>query len=155
MRKYVIVAPHADDEIIGCYSFLAAGLVDSVMFQARAAMEEAIPSSEHFGFNIKSIEDFKDDRTKIFLFPDPTYETHPDHRELGSIGEGFLRGGEAVIFYNTNMLAPYIHEVSLAAFKRKCLDTLYPNKKDLWTYEHKYFLFEGYTRWLVNPTNGD
>jgi hypothetical protein len=155
MKRYVIIAPHADDEIIGCYSFLAAGLVDSVMFQARAAMEEAISASEHFGFNIKSIEDFKSDKSKIYLFPDPIYETHPDHRELGAIGEGFLRGGEAVIFYTTNMSAPYIFELPQAAIKRKCLDALYPTKKSLWEYEHKYFLFEGYTRWLVNPTNSD
>jgi len=150
MKKYVIIAPHADDEIIGCHELLVSGLVDSVLYNTRQGMEEAIICSEHYGFNIKSIEDLLEYKTKIFLFPDPVYETHPDHRGLGSIGEALLRTGQEVIFYTTNMLAPYIHEVSQPHTKRNCLDNLYPTKKDLWKYEHKYFLFEGYTQWIMN-----
>jgi hypothetical protein len=149
MKKYVIVAPHADDEIIGCYELLLTGLVDSVIFGNSQACEEAILSSEHFGFNIKCLDDIETDITKIFLFPDPTYELHPEHRRLGSIGEELLRAGQAVVFYTTNMLAPYIHEVTQPLIKRKCLGTLYPKKNALWVYDYKYFLFEGYTKWIV------
>ena len=151
MRNYVIIAPHADDEVIGCYGFLALGLVETVMFSTNAGMEEAIASSEHFCFNIKSTEDLTSDihNGKIFLFPDPIYETHPKHRSLGSIGEELLRAGQDVIFYTTNMLAPYIHEVSNTLAKRHCLNALYPKKNTLWEYEHKYFLFEGHCKWLM------
>jgi len=151
MTKYIIVAPHADDEIIGCYESLVSGLVAKVLFSNEKALTEASASSEHFLFGRQLIEDhdFYSGRY-IYLFPDPTYETHPEHRRIGALGEELLRAGQEVIFYTTNMLTPYIHEVSQPLTKRKCLDTLYPTKKDLWEYEHKYFLFEGYTKWIMN-----
>jgi len=151
MKKYIIIAPHADDEIIGCYELLAKGLVEKVLFFTSKDCEEAIPSSEHFEFSIGLVEehDFPIVSNMIYLFPDPTTETHPLHRYLGNLGEEYLRRGEPVIFYTTNMLAPYLHEVSQAMLKAKCLDKLYPNKRSLWEYDHKYFLFEGYTQWMM------
>ena len=153
MKKYVIIAPHADDEIIGCFKLLSTGLVETVLLPDNKQLNEAVPSGEHFGFSLKLIEDFDFYLlvNKIFLFPDPIYETHPEHRKLGMLGEELCRIGQEVIFYTTNMLAPYIFESTQPAIKRKCLNMLYPTKKSLWEYEHKYFLFEGYTQWLVNP----
>ena len=152
--KYIIVAPHADDEIIGCYEFLLTGQVDLVLFNTRQAEVEALISSDLFGFRTGSIEDLgevseRNDRT--FLFPDQTYETHPDHRKLGSLGEDILRAGQPVIFYSTNMLAPYIHEVYAPVNKKSALNTCYNNKRTLWEYDHKYYLFEGYTQWILKP----
>ena len=40
--KYVIIAPHADDEIIGCYELLVTGKVDTVAFPNNDIIEEAI-----------------------------------------------------------------------------------------------------------------
>ncbi len=154
MKKYVIIAPHADDEIIGCYEFLLSGLVESVLFNTRQGEVEAIPSSEHFGFRIGSIDELADlalNENLILLFPDHTYETHPDHRKLGSLGEDIWRAGQAVIFYSTNMLSPYIHEASSPLNKRHCLNMLYTNKSTLWQYDNKYFLFEGYIQWILKP----
>jgi hypothetical protein len=148
--RYIIVAPHADDEIIGCYELLSRGLVDTVLFPNDKQLEEAVNSSEHFMFTRTLFDDYDCEKQgKIFLFPDPTYELHPNHKYLGHLGEELLRRGQEVIFYTTNMLAPYIHEVSQPLIKQKCLNTLYPTKKDLWEFEHKYFLFEGYTQWLM------
>lgn len=151
MKKYIIIAPHADDEIIGGYGFLSSGKVDTVAFCNKEALIEAIPSSQHFGFKIELFtpEVLEKHKDKIFLFPDPTYELHPEHRSAGNIGEAFLRTGKAVIFYVTNMLSPYIHEVPQAAIKRHCLNTLYPGKASLWECDYKYFLFEGYTQWII------
>jgi hypothetical protein len=149
--KYIIIAPHADDEIIGCYELLATGMVKSVLFPDETALKEAEKSSEHFLFSRGHIED--EDYYKsleiTYVFPDPYFETHPKHRELGSLGESLLRQHRHVIFYSTTMSAPYIHEVTQPALKRQCLNKLYPTKKDLWAYEHKFFLFEGYNKWIL------
>jgi len=148
--KYIIIAPHADDEIIGCYELLASGLVAKVLFPDDVALTEANASSEHFLFGRQLIEDHDFyNGHYIYLFPDPYFEAHPKHRELGSLGEGLLRQDRQVIFYSTTMSAPYIHEVSQPEIKRHCLSKLYPKKHSLWEYEHKYFLFEGYNQWVI------
>jgi hypothetical protein len=46
------------------------------------------------------------------------------------------------------MNAPYIHEVNLPDDKKYLLDQVYPDQKDLWKYDYKYFLFEGYCKWV-------
>ena len=83
----------------------------------------------------------------VFYFPDPIYEKHPLHRRWGSVGEDLARRGMNVIFYNTNMNAPYIHEVINVSGKESLLNTIYPSQSDLWKYEKKYVLFEGYCQW--------
>ena len=146
----IIIAPHADDEIIGCYELLSKGLVDTVLFPNERAIQEAIAMSDYFEVSLGLLEHCDlDVSDKTLFFPDPTYEIHPAHRNLGAMGEELLRRGQAVCFYTTNMSAPYIHEVTAAKDKCHCLNLLYPNKKELWEYEHKYFLFEGYVKWLM------
>jgi hypothetical protein len=150
MTKYIIVAPHADDEIIGCYELLASDLVARVLFPNDKELTEANASSEHFLFGRQLIEDHDFYNCQyLYLFPDPIHEIHPEHRRIGMLGEELLRAERQVIFYSTNMLAPYIHEVTQPAIKRNCLNTLYPTKRFLWEYENKYFLFEGYNQWII------
>jgi hypothetical protein len=150
-KEYVIVAPHADDEIIGCYSLLKTGKVKKVVFGTVGAMMEAEASSHNFDFSAHSLDnyDFDTNPNEVLFFPDPTTETHPEHRRIGMLGEELLRAGREVVFYSTNMSAPYISEQQASANKLRCLNNLYPLKKALWKYEHKYFLFEGYTLWIM------
>jgi len=86
--------------------------------------------------------------TTKFYFPDPSYELHPNHRLTGFMGEQLARNGYDVTFYNTNMNAPYIHECKNSDGKLALLNTVYPDQKSLWEYDHKYFLFEGYSKWV-------
>ncbi len=64
------------------------------------------------------------------------------------MGEQLARNGFDVTFYNTLMNAPYIHECKNSDGKLALLNTVYPDQKSLWEYDHKYFLFEGYTKWI-------
>ena len=152
--RIVIVAPHADDEIIGCCHVLMNNIgMCSVYFGSDAERLSAEASSGFFnfirldlvGFNRIVNKDFK------FFFPDPYFELHPEHRRWGAIGVEYLRKGFDVTFYSTNMNAPYIHELKASRGKLELLNEFYPEKSDLWKYDHKYFLFEGYTKWLINP----
>ena len=151
-RKTIIVAPHADDEIIGCFHILTTSNNLLVLFDNLKAWDEAKESSDYFQFEKEIITDalyklrWANHR---FFFPDPYFELHPLHRKLGAIGESFVREDrENVFFYTTNMNAPYIRELQNGDRKQVALDSCYPDKKSLWKYDHKYFLFEGHCKWV-------
>ena len=153
----VIIAPHPDDEIIGCFKQLknpANNLVIIYSGNTDAARRESVLALKKELDYIK-IQLFQNsvpptflNRMNRFFFPDPIYETHPKHREWGMMGEMYARSGFDVTFYSTNMNAPYIHEVTLPEDKQYLLDKIYPDQKSLWEYDHKYFLFEGYCKWI-------
>jgi hypothetical protein len=150
----VIIAPHGDDEIIGCFEILDKFPI--ILYSDR---------SDRYDEIIK-LNKYKDIHTQDFLicfniperllsktsftyyFPDPIYEIHPDHRRWGQLGEQLARDGYDVIFYTTNMNVPYIHECKDAHKKQELLEKVYPSQSELWKYDHKYYLFEGRCKWV-------
>jgi len=154
MGDVVIIAPHCDDECIGTWEILSSKkpiiIYDGDTPSNRR--EAAIKLKEHTEVKVqlfqKSIPLSLINNETIFYFPDPIYETHPLHRSWGFMGEQLARNGFDVIFYNTIMNAPYIHECKNSDGKLALLNTVYPDQKSLWEYDHKYFLFEGYSKWL-------
>jgi LmbE family N-acetylglucosaminyl deacetylase len=153
----VIIAPHFDDEIIGCYEVIMNPLIKPIivyMQDDEERKQEALKLKTFIDriqvqLFQKSIPSVVIDPKNVLYFPDPVYEIHPDHRKFGAIGEDLLRQGFNVVFYNTNMNAPYIHEVPEFKQKRHLLEKVYPSQKNLWKYENKYFLFEGRCRWIM------
>ena len=153
----VIIAPHFDDEIIGNSEIILNPLIKPIIVYMQDDEErkkEAL-KLKTFLSNIqvqlfqKSIPQVVLNRNNILYFPDPIYEIHPEHRKFGAIGEDLLRQGFNVVFYSTNMNAPYIHEVSEFKQKRHLLEKVYPSQKNLWKFENKYFLFEGRCKWII------
>ena len=154
--KRFIIAPHADDEIIGCYEVLIKPFEGEtiVLFPNDLSMSQATKSAKLFNFQIGSTFDLgvynsiSSDLNIKFYFPDPIYELHPEHRKWGGYGEVLARMGWDVSFYVTNMNAPYIREVKNSSGKQEALNQCYPLKQTLWYSDYKYFLFEGQCKWI-------
>ena len=152
----IIIAPHPDDEIIGAYKYLTKPGVRPIIIYSGdldgARKESVLKLKEHVDcklqiFQMTVPQPFLH-QANTYLFPDPIYELHPVHRSWGMMGEQLARNGFDVVFYSTNMNAPYIHEVPKPDEKRALLEKVYPDQGDLWEYDHKYFLFEGYCKWV-------
>jgi len=154
--NHVIVAPHPDDEIIGCYEILRRERDIAIIYSADSdsnRREEAMKLKDCIeGIKIQmfqnSIPTSMINNSNKFYFPDPIYENHPKHREMGMTGELYARSGLDVVFYSTIMNAPYIHEVNDRIGKEDLLNQVYPSQSDMWKYERKYILFEGYCKWV-------
>lgn len=149
----IIVAPHPDDEIIGCSEILSKQKTIIIYNDAdNTRKEELTKLRDLFQIKVqlfqKSIPPNLLHPNNIFYIPDPIYEIHPLHREMGAIGESMARQGLNVIFYSTIMNAPYIHEVKNPDKKEEALNQIYPSQKNLWKYEKKYVLFEGRCKWI-------
>lgn len=157
----IIIAPHHDDEIIGNFNILMQNNKKVILYynempsvETKRRLIDQIPGGNRntvFGIfpGHNFLPDNYDERNSTFYFPDPIFETHPLHREIGHIGEMLWRNGVNVVFYSTNMQARYISELSHPDAKRDLLNLVYPEKSDLWKYEHKYFLFEGRCKWIT------
>jgi len=150
----VIIAPHPDDEIIGVYEVLIKSnpiIIYSGNTEVKRR-EEALKLKDHTTIKGQmfqmSVPPIFLNKNSIFYFPDPTTELHPIHRQYGMMGEQMARGGMNVIFYTTNMNAPYIHEVQESDKKEDLLNKVYPSQKSLWEYDKKYILFEGFCKWI-------
>jgi hypothetical protein len=153
----IIISPHFDDEIIGNYEILTNPLIKPIIIYMQNDEErkqEAL-KLKTFVDNIqvqifqKSIPQMFLDPKNTLYFPDPIFEFHPDHRKWGSVGEDYLRQGLKVIFYSINMQAPYIHNTKEPKQKRHLLEKVYPSQKNMWKYDHKYFIFEGHCSWII------
>lgn len=154
-NDYVIVAPHCDDEILGLYELLVKKINPIIIYTGDMDEErkkEALTLPKYVEikaqlFNKEVPANLLTPLQTLF-FPDPTTEIHPDHRKYGARGEELARRGLDVIFYSINMNAPYIHNVPDFKDKRHLLEKVYPSQKDLWKFEHKYFIFEGRCKWI-------
>jgi hypothetical protein len=155
MGESIIVAPHPDDEIIGCYEILKKEKC-IIIYSGETELkrrEEAMKLKEYcesvsIQLFLNNIPPSMLKKENTFYFPNPETEIHPLHRQYGNMGEMLARSGENVTFYTTTMNVPWIHEVKDWEEKEKLLNNVYPSQKSLWEWEKKYILFEGKIKWI-------
>jgi len=158
-KTALILSPHCDDEVIGTYRVLSRYEKLVIIYDQNneeSRRKEAIEKLPKIVTNVKQLflstipGEFQNNNYRIFA-PDPFFEIHPLHRKWGTEAEQLARKGLDVVFYTTLMNTPYISEVDRPEDKKLVLDFVYESQKSLWTFDHKFFLFEGYSKWIFNP----
>lgn len=148
----VIIAPHPDDELIGCHSLIVKGDISKVIYVDRVPierMEEAKDVCSHFNmtwcFLDRAVERlFTLDPLDTYYIPS-VLDNSPLHRLVFGIMKHTFSN---IVVYSTYMNDWFIRPVALPLVKRGCLDSFYPSQKDMWAFEHKYFLYEGMVKLL-------
>lgn len=163
----IIFAPHADDELIGCYEIIRVGDPCLVIYTSKMSKERKIETnkvSEYFdNLTTRCEPDYyhsygllrmlmNEKYYEEFYFPDPFNELHPEHKMLGFHGYKAWKENDNlnIIFYSTNMNTNYLHELddNSKNMKEAALNSIYPSQSDLWKYEKKYIFFEGRIKFL-------
>ena len=169
-KHAIVFAPHCDDELIGCSEvfdskqFKSIHIVYTTYMDDERKLEsielrddakrvfnkevtlEFLAEDERYTIETSDILGCITKASSVAFFPSRT-DNHPDHVYLACLAENLSRQGLFVVFYTTAMNVPWIHKADKDR-KKFLLDFFYPSQSDLWKFEYKYFLFEGYNIWL-------
>ncbi len=145
--KVLIIAPHADDEVIGCWSVLTNPEYDvTVLYLYELTVERKL-EAEHAASGGRFTPVFMAADGKCVLgdglnIPsfDQVYvpsrrDWHADHQRANREYRQF-----ATHFYSVDMARGTLLATALA--KKVCLDECYPSQAALWAHNDKYWLFE-------------
>ena len=162
-QSILVISPHPDDEIIGLFEVLSKHHCDVLTFgksDGDARIKEFLESAKFMGFTPFVFYDLEQMRralvvssnglvSPLVFTPDPS-ERHPLHRLCTSLVESIF-SQRYVVYYTTDMTTDYVQVADHSDEKHKALDMMYPSQADMWKYEHKYWLFEGYRKKILAP----
>jgi hypothetical protein len=147
MRKeFVILAPHPDDELIGCYKFLKNDLVKRVYYFfdcTPARQEEALKCAKMYGFEpiFTTISDFAMEKIEdhyTILAPNIN-DNHPHHKMVNYTAK---RRSNRKMYYSVDMNVPFeILSKYDSKTKKSHLEVIYMTQPYAYTTE-KFYLFE-------------
>lgn len=150
----IIVAPHIDDEVIGCYSILSTTKAETEIWYltteaSKTRRDEAKAVSKMFGVEIRFMPMSELSRSlKQMCLIGTVYvpsrqDLHPHHRKVTSLVTNVI---------DTNLLRYYSVDMNIPGrptlpkkiqdAKRKALYELYPSQATLLKNNDKYWLFE-------------
>lgn len=143
-RMNVILAPHLDDEVLGCFGVLRD--IDMVYFFTGDYRADALHVKEPermvmLGYHLRYAR-WSDD---IIFTPEDTiyipskYDYHPLHRRVRQIG---LQLPGKKMFYSVEMNTPWLEEEESPLAKRELFKELYPSEVRTINKDDKYFLFQ-------------
>ena len=149
----LIIAPEPSDEIVGCYGVILKREIKRVFIYYPNHDEISEPGiarvKKLFGIDVVPIgflDAFISSREDITIYaPDHYSEPSPEHKRWGSKIEFFYRDKiiKKVYFYSISMLSPFIFKVPCPISKKSTLSSCYLEKKDKWSSNENFFMFEG------------
>lgn len=149
MERVLIVAPHVDDELIGCYSVLQDKNIEIDIiwcFDLTAERRmEAIRMAKEFSITPHFIEYFRE--TAIIsviennnfdrVYVPSIRDWHPEHKLVNR-----LTRLHATHFYSVDMVNGKVLSENDRRNKLSQLNTYFPSQKTLWENNGLYYLFE-------------
>lgn len=144
-KNVIILAPHVDDEVIGCYRLLAQGIVSDVVYfedLTPERIEEAWAAADYFGFNphfgASELNTLPDRDSKTFYAPNVS-DLHPHHKYVNVMAKRLLHSR----YYSVDMNVPFdVLTEEEQEGKKQALLTLYPSQRKLLESNDAYHLFE-------------
>jgi len=143
--RSVILAPHPDDEVIGCHRVIRAGLIDAVVYfferEGQRVKESQVAASQ-LGFCPFQWPAMPDDINCLFI--PMAEEKHQHHLYVYHTAKAIP--ARQRIYYSVAMNVPHeVLDLDERAGKRNMLDRFYPSQQKLWENDERYYLFEAYS----------
>lgn len=133
----IILAPHADDEIIGCYSVLSE--IDQIIF-FKEDYRSGISIDDWRYCPVSTAGNILNSLTESDTIYLPShYDLHPLHRKVRRIG---LAMPGKKMFYSVEMNTPWMEEEEDPKGKKELFCRLYPGEVETICKNDKYFLFK-------------
>lgn len=140
---YSILAPHIDDECIGCFDYLKSKDVEKVyyFFETESRIQEAYNAAEYFDFSseVIKLEDINKIPSDTILLVPNISDKHIDHKAV-NIAAKKIKNTKIYYSVDMNIAEPY----SLWEKKKECLYNLYPSQKQYFDLNPQCYLFEMY-----------
>jgi hypothetical protein len=146
----IILAPHVDDEVIGCYEFLNSNCITQVYYffdLTSKRRREAYACGDHFGFAVNFVENYDTfaDNFNYFIPPSSTIivpninDHHPQHKLLNKLAK--IKHDGDIWYYSVdmNILCEPIHNPKK---KHDTLNRLFPSQKKYFKTHEECYLFE-------------
>ncbi len=134
MNQHIILAPHLDDEIIGCYSILHK--VNKVIYFTKDYRSFNLYEKLDYVYYEDYNFDIIDDTDTIYL--PSKFDFHPLHK---IVRNKYINLPCKKLFYNVEMNVPWLEEEEDKMGKLYLLKKLYPNE-DLFIKNDKYWIFK-------------
>jgi len=142
--RTLIVAPHPDDELIGCYSILKDSTRRTDVLVLNDLTPERIKElqacSKAYNFNIldaKSVNANLQIKAYQEVYVPSRNDWHAEHKKAN---REYLE--YATHYYSVDMVNGKPLPLKDRLGKQNALNTLYPSQSALWLKDEKYFLFE-------------
>lgn len=146
------MAPHVDDEVIGCFSLLEKGLITDVVYMFELTDErraEALACAKKYNFNPIFASDFGDWDSRDIesgdnIFVPTIKDSHPDHKYVNNSGRWLSKNKNCnIFFYSVDMNTRERKTLTFdqRAAKRLALNELFPSQSNLLS-DDKYSFFE-------------
>jgi len=157
VARVLIISPHNDDAAIGCYLFLTGQLelggvgvgsseVALLVDRSRGELRgnryvEVVRFAQELGLEL--VFDSPEEEFDLVLAPSPE-SSHPLHKYWAWRAIDFKC--KSLAYYSVDMREWWVRPLPLdcALKKREFLDKYFPAESELWRFDAKYFLFEGY-----------